>query len=126
MPASFWKAWNARLRAFYNRLRGIEEIIRTPENSRLNQRQIGGIPLGESPSLLSFLPCIETPLTSVYAETGQKALKILGIEESAIAKNDLVIFLYAVGLVGRSTSIRAAFDTSLGGATHVIHGKACP
>lgn len=36
------------------------------------------------------------------AETGIKALKILGIEESAIANNDLVIFLYAVGLVGAS------------------------
>ena len=33
------------------------------------------------------------------AETGVKALKILGIEEAAIANNDLVIFLYAVGLV---------------------------
>lgn len=36
----------------------------------------------------------------MFAETGRKALKILGIEETeGLNKQELVIFLYAVGLV---------------------------
>ena len=50
------------------------------------------------------------------AETGVKALKILGIEEAAIANNDLVIFLYAVGLVGANpcshTNCATSYHTS--------------
>jgi hypothetical protein len=40
------------------------------------------------------------PRLLLFSDTGIKALKILGIAEEQIAKQDLVIFLYAVGLVG--------------------------
>jgi hypothetical protein len=53
-------------------------------------------------------PCMHSGTThalrrngmSWVAETGRRALKILGINESdGMGKQDLVIFLYAVGLV---------------------------
>jgi hypothetical protein len=38
---------------------------------------------------------------AALAETGYKALRILGLEKKEqLSKHDLVIFLYAVGLVG--------------------------
>lgn len=40
------------------------------------------------------------------AETGLKALKILGLEnQDKLSKHDLVLFLYAVGLVSRLRAV---------------------
>ncbi len=45
-------------------------------------------------------------------------MKILGIEEDAISKNDLVIFLYAVGLVSNE---RRGVNHSLSDSPLITH-----
>lgn len=50
--------------------------------------------------ILAASPQLHACTNTVFAETGRKALKILGIEETeGLNKQELVIFLYAVGLV---------------------------
>ena len=44
--APFFKTLQLQLHALYNRLRGVQDIILTPENSGLKSRQIGASRVG--------------------------------------------------------------------------------
>lgn len=92
MMRGFFRSLQLEIKDLYNRIRGVHETVLSPDNSGLKLRQIGERVM-QTHIYGGML------IRLVLSDTGIKALKILGIEENEIAKHDLVIFLYAVGLV---------------------------